>query len=149
MEIVENSNIFDADSDGDNNNDQPLIEEDKIPLSQKVDRRNGRSRDFKASITLSHSQMTNNIGLNVSQSILYGRKKARIFLIFFSICSFIGTVLIVTSEVVRVFDIEFIDESSLLTLGLNFENLMLLLGVAVKSISMIPFLTFEYYLLLF
>lgn len=57
MEIIENSNLFDADSDS--NNDVPLLDDAKSPRSQRPGGKHGRSRDFKASLTLSHSHMTN------------------------------------------------------------------------------------------
>lgn len=68
---------------------------------------------------------------------------------FFSVCSLIATVLITGSEVLRVCNFAEVDDMVPWDLGLNLENFILLIGIALKGISMVPFITFEYYTLLF
>lgn len=63
----------------------------------------------------------------------------------------IATFVIMASEVLRVVDLDehLKNHDRKLTMGLDAENFVLLFGIAMKSISMVPFVTYEYYLLLF
>ena len=79
------------------------------------------------------------------QNIRYGRKKAKVFLTLFSITSLAGSLMMIASIILRI-DGAF---NAPLARNLNLHQVLQLLGIAAKCLGLIPFIAFEYYLILF